>query len=66
MLDRPLNWAARRLKAVAGWVVFQSGLFNRLRRDEAVIVLFHRVNDTATRRWRRPFWSDVVSVLASL
>jgi peptidoglycan/xylan/chitin deacetylase (PgdA/CDA1 family) len=45
MLDRLLSWAARRIKAAAGWVIFRSGLFRRLRRDEAVIVLFHRVND---------------------
>jgi peptidoglycan/xylan/chitin deacetylase (PgdA/CDA1 family) len=44
MLDRLLSWAARRLKAVAGWIIFQSGLYRRWRRDEAVIVLFHRVN----------------------
>jgi peptidoglycan/xylan/chitin deacetylase (PgdA/CDA1 family) len=54
MLDRPLSWAARRIKAVAGWVLFRSGLFNRLRRDEAVIVLFHRVNDA--------YRSDVLTV----
>jgi peptidoglycan/xylan/chitin deacetylase (PgdA/CDA1 family) len=45
MLDRLLSWAARRIKALAGWVFFRSGLFRRWRRDEAVIVLFHRVND---------------------
>ncbi len=45
MLDRLLSWAARRIKAIAGWMIFGSGFFNRLRRDEAVIVLFHRVND---------------------
>jgi peptidoglycan/xylan/chitin deacetylase (PgdA/CDA1 family) len=45
MLDRLLSWAARRIKAVAGWILFSTGLFRRFRRDEAVIVLFHRVND---------------------
>ena len=45
MLDRLLSWAARRGKAVAGWIIFRSGLYRRLRRDEAIIVLFHRVND---------------------
>ena len=45
MLDRLLSWAARRSKAVAGWMVFRTPLYRRLRRDEAVIVLFHRVND---------------------
>ena len=54
MLDRLLSWAARRIKAVAGWVLFKSGIFNRLRRDEAVIVLFHRVNDS--------YRSDVLTV----
>jgi peptidoglycan/xylan/chitin deacetylase (PgdA/CDA1 family) len=54
MLARLLSWVARRTKAVAGWVIFRSGLFNRLRRDEAVIVLFHRVNDA--------YGSDVLTV----
>ena len=54
MLDRLLSWAARRTKALAGWVLFRSGIFNRLRRDEAVIVLFHRVNDS--------YRSDVLTV----
>lgn len=36
---------ARRGKAVAGWMIFRSGLYRLLRRDEAVIVVFHRVND---------------------
>lgn len=36
---------ARRAKAAAGWIVFRSGLYRLFRRDEAVIVLFHRVND---------------------
>ncbi|MEA2761336.1 MAG: hypothetical protein QOD47_620 [Gemmatimonadaceae bacterium] len=35
----------RRAKAVAGWILFRTGLFKRFRRNEAVIVLFHRVND---------------------
>jgi peptidoglycan/xylan/chitin deacetylase (PgdA/CDA1 family) len=46
MLDRLASWAARRIKAVAGWILFRSGLFRRFRRNEAVIVLFHRVNDS--------------------
>lgn len=37
--------ATRRAKAVAGWIIFRTGLYRLLRRDEAVIVLFHRVND---------------------
>lgn len=45
MLDRLLSWAARRSKAVAGWMIFRSGLYRRLRRNRAVIVVFHRVND---------------------
>ena len=45
MLDKLSSWAASRIKAVAGWMIFRSGLYNRFRRDEAVIVLFHRVND---------------------
>lgn len=36
---------ARRAKAVAGWIIFRTGLYRLFRRDEAVIVLFHRVND---------------------
>jgi hypothetical protein len=39
------NWVTRRAKAVAGWIIFRTGLYRRLRRKEAVIVLFHRVND---------------------
>jgi peptidoglycan/xylan/chitin deacetylase (PgdA/CDA1 family) len=46
MLDRPLSWAARRSKAVAGWIIFRAGVYRLLRRNEAVIVVFHRVNDT--------------------
>jgi peptidoglycan/xylan/chitin deacetylase (PgdA/CDA1 family) len=45
MLDRLLSWAARRGKAVAGWIMFRSGLYRRFRRNEAIVVLFHRVND---------------------
>ncbi len=40
-----LSSAARRVKAAAGWIIFRTGLYRRMRRDEAVIVLFHRVND---------------------
>jgi peptidoglycan/xylan/chitin deacetylase (PgdA/CDA1 family) len=40
-----LNWAARRIKAVAGWIIFRTSFHRRLRRNEAVIVVFHRVND---------------------
>jgi peptidoglycan/xylan/chitin deacetylase (PgdA/CDA1 family) len=39
------SWVTRRAKAVAGWIMFRSGLYRRLRRDEAIIVLFHRVSD---------------------
>jgi peptidoglycan/xylan/chitin deacetylase (PgdA/CDA1 family) len=46
MLDRLLSWAARRSKTVAGWIIFRAGLYRLLRRNEAVIVVFHRVNDT--------------------
>lgn len=35
----------RRLKSVGGWILFNAGLYKLLRRNEAVIVLFHRVND---------------------
>jgi peptidoglycan/xylan/chitin deacetylase (PgdA/CDA1 family) len=41
-----LNRAARRIKAVAGWIIFRTGFYRQLRRNEAVIVVFHRVNDT--------------------
>jgi len=34
-----------RLKSVAGWILFQTGLFRLLWRDRAVIVVFHRVNE---------------------
>jgi peptidoglycan/xylan/chitin deacetylase (PgdA/CDA1 family) len=40
-----LSSAARRIKIVAGWIIFRTGLYRRMRQDEAVIVLFHRVND---------------------
>ena len=46
MLDRLLSWAARRGKAVAGWIIFRAGVRRFLRRNEAVIVVFHRVNDS--------------------
>jgi peptidoglycan/xylan/chitin deacetylase (PgdA/CDA1 family) len=46
MLDRLQSWAARHSKAVAGWIIFRTGLYRALRRNEAVIVVFHRVNDT--------------------
>jgi peptidoglycan/xylan/chitin deacetylase (PgdA/CDA1 family) len=42
------NWVTRRAKAVAGWIIFRTGLYRRLRRDEAVIVLFHRVDNAYT------------------
>jgi len=35
----------RRMKAIAGWIVFRTGLYRLFRRKEAVIVVFHRVND---------------------
>jgi peptidoglycan/xylan/chitin deacetylase (PgdA/CDA1 family) len=45
MLDRLLSGAARRTKAVLGWITFRSHARKMFGRDEAVIVLFHRVND---------------------
>jgi peptidoglycan/xylan/chitin deacetylase (PgdA/CDA1 family) len=42
----PLSSVARRIKAVAGWAIFHTGLYRLTRRNEAVIVVFHRVNDT--------------------
>jgi peptidoglycan/xylan/chitin deacetylase (PgdA/CDA1 family) len=33
------------LKTAIGWLIFHSGLHRRLTREEAVIVLFHRVDD---------------------
>ena len=39
------NWLTRRAKSVAGWIIFRTGFYRRLRRNEAVIVVFHRVND---------------------
>jgi peptidoglycan/xylan/chitin deacetylase (PgdA/CDA1 family) len=35
----------RRAKSVAGWIIFRTGVYRLLRRNEAVIVVFHRVND---------------------
>jgi peptidoglycan/xylan/chitin deacetylase (PgdA/CDA1 family) len=35
-----------RIKTIAGWVAFRSGLYRRLLRSRAVIVVFHRVNDS--------------------
>jgi peptidoglycan/xylan/chitin deacetylase (PgdA/CDA1 family) len=45
MPQRHSSWVTRRAKAVAGWIIFRSGLYRRLRRDEAIVVLFHRVSD---------------------
>jgi peptidoglycan/xylan/chitin deacetylase (PgdA/CDA1 family) len=45
MLQRHSNWVMRRAKALAGWVIFRTSLYRRLRRNEAVIVVFHRVTD---------------------
>jgi peptidoglycan/xylan/chitin deacetylase (PgdA/CDA1 family) len=46
MLERHSNWATLRFKSVAGWIIFHTGLYRLFRRNEAVIVVFHRVNDT--------------------
>jgi len=35
----------RWLKAVLGWIAFNSGLYRRFFRNRAVVVLFHRVDD---------------------
>jgi peptidoglycan/xylan/chitin deacetylase (PgdA/CDA1 family) len=43
---RLLSSVARRIKALAGWTIFRAGVYRRLRRNEAVIVVFHRVNDS--------------------
>jgi peptidoglycan/xylan/chitin deacetylase (PgdA/CDA1 family) len=40
-----LSSLTRRVKAVGGWILFETGIFRLFRRDEAVIVLFHRVTD---------------------
>lgn len=45
IFNRLSRLLTRRAKAVAGWIVFRTGLYRLFRRDEAVIVLFHRVND---------------------
>src|ERR1700716_972108 len=45
MPQRHANGVTRRAKAVAGWIIFRTGLYRRFRRNEAVIVVFHRVND---------------------
>jgi peptidoglycan/xylan/chitin deacetylase (PgdA/CDA1 family) len=46
MLDWLLSWIARKGKTVAGWIIFRTGLYRLFRRNEAIIVVFHRVNDT--------------------
>jgi len=46
MFQRHSNWATRCAKSVAGWIIFRTGLYRLIRRNEAVIVVFHRVNDT--------------------
>jgi peptidoglycan/xylan/chitin deacetylase (PgdA/CDA1 family) len=33
------------VKTLAGWMIFQSGLYRRLLRGRAVIVVFHRINN---------------------
>jgi peptidoglycan/xylan/chitin deacetylase (PgdA/CDA1 family) len=45
MLQMHSTWVTRRAKSLAGWIIFRTGLYRRLRRNEAVIVVFHRVND---------------------
>ena len=34
----------RGIKAIAGWIIFRTGLYRLFRRDEAVIVVSHSVN----------------------
>jgi len=45
MLHSLFDWTSRRAKILVGWVAFTSGLYRRLLRRKAVIVVFHRVND---------------------
>ena len=35
----------RRIKAVAGYLLYRSGAYRRYWRDRALVVLFHRVDD---------------------
>jgi peptidoglycan/xylan/chitin deacetylase (PgdA/CDA1 family) len=46
MLDRVLSSAARRVKAIGGFILYKAHAHKLLRRDEAVIVVFHRVNES--------------------
>ena len=45
MLHRLKRLLANRVKIFAGWMIFRSGLYRRMLRGRAVIVVFHRVND---------------------
>src|SRR3954465_3297319 len=45
MPHRVLGSTGRRVKAMAGWIIFRSGLYRFFRRNEGLVVLFHRVND---------------------
>jgi peptidoglycan/xylan/chitin deacetylase (PgdA/CDA1 family) len=38
--------AASRIKAFVGWLLFRSGIYRLVWRGQAVIVVFHRVNDS--------------------
>lgn len=45
MLRQLKRLLADKVKILAGWLIFRSGLYRRMLRDRAVIVVFHRVND---------------------
>jgi peptidoglycan/xylan/chitin deacetylase (PgdA/CDA1 family) len=45
MLHLLFTWTSHRARILVGWVAFNSGLYRRMLRGKAVIVVFHRVND---------------------
>jgi peptidoglycan/xylan/chitin deacetylase (PgdA/CDA1 family) len=44
-IRQPLSWVSRQVKGAVGWALFASHFYRRLWKNEAVIVVFHRVND---------------------
>lgn len=46
VLHRLVRSAAVWVKTLAGWMIFRSRLYRRLLRGRAVIVVFHRINDS--------------------
>ena len=44
-MKRLLDFSARQIKSALGWMMFQTGMYRRMLRGQAVIVLFHRISD---------------------